>query len=74
MMETLYKELKETLDGLKSPFEEEGKVFERKFSEQEEAQKSEDQKPSGQVVKLEDIDVSYEPVSEASKTLNIDDE
>jgi hypothetical protein len=42
MMETLYKELKETLDGLKSPFEEEGKVFERKFSEQEEAQKSED--------------------------------
>jgi|LauGreDrversion4_2_1035121.scaffolds.fasta_scaffold23915_6 hypothetical protein len=40
MMEAIYKELKETLDGLKSPFEEEGKVVERKFSEHQDEEET----------------------------------
>jgi len=32
MMEAIYKELKETLDALPSPFEDQGQVIERKFS------------------------------------------
>jgi hypothetical protein len=35
-MKAIYEDLKETLEGLKSPFEEEGKVIERKFSIHEE--------------------------------------
>jgi hypothetical protein len=51
MMEAIYKELKEALDGLKSPFEEEGKTVERKFSEQkdedEEDEESAEKKQTG---------------------------
>lgn len=35
-MEDIYKELKETLEALPSPFEDDGKVVERKFSYHEE--------------------------------------
>ena len=42
LMEAIYKELKETLEGLKSPFEEEGKTVERKFSEQIDDEEEED--------------------------------
>ena len=75
LMEAIYKELKETLDSLKSPFEEEGKTVERKFSEQidEEADESK-KKASGQAVKIEDVDVSYEPAPAEGKVMNINDE
>jgi len=36
MMEAIYKELKAKLEALPSPFEDEGKVIERKFSHHEE--------------------------------------
>ena len=50
MMEAIYKELKETLENLKSPFEEEGKTVERKFSDQqddEEVEHEDKKKASG---------------------------
>jgi hypothetical protein len=76
MMEAIYKELKETLESLPSPFEDDGKVVERKFSFHEEEKKVEDDKSAGkQQVKLEDIDVSYDsaPV-EGHEAININDE
>jgi hypothetical protein len=77
LMEAIYKELKETLESLKSPFEEEGKTVERKFSEQLDEEEEEDdtkKKATGQVVKIEDVDVSYETAPAEGKVMNIDDD
>lgn len=82
MMEALYKELKETLEALPSPFEdvETGKVVERKFSKNEDdltsGQGAKGQKAEGTVAKIEDIDVSYEPISDQAVTgeISIEDE
>ena len=68
MMESIYKELKETLDGIKSPFEDEstGIALERKFSHREwdEEEEKEALKNKGigfeENQKFEDIDVSYD--------------
>jgi hypothetical protein len=72
MMEAIYKELKETLESLPSPFEDSvtGEKVERKFSKNEDD--LEDHKESGAaskleggtIAKIEDIDVSYEPMAE----------
>ena len=74
MIDAIYKELKETLEGLPSPFEDDGKVVERKFSFHEE-EKKEGPVADKQQVKLEDIDVSYDaaPV-EGHEAININDE
>ena len=61
MMEDIYKELKETLEALPSPFEDDGKVVERKFSyHEEEKSTSTAANNKTNAVKLEDIDVSYD--------------
>lgn len=75
MMEAIYKELKETLDSIQSPFEDEttGVKIERKFSKQEDDHKTPAVIESTNA-KLEDVDVSYDPMSEESKTININDE
>lgn len=75
MMEAIYKELKETLEGLPSPFEDDGKVVERKFSSFHEEEKKVEAVVDKQQVKLEDIDVSYDaaPV-EGHEAININDE
>lgn len=75
MMEAIYKELKETLEGLPSPFEDDGKVVERKFSYHEEEKKAENESEANKKVKLEEIDVSYDtaPV-EGHEAININDD
>jgi FlaA1/EpsC-like NDP-sugar epimerase len=73
MMEAIYKELKETLEGLPSPFEDEGKVVERKFSFHEEEKKITDE-PANKKVKLEDIDVSYDAPTDKHEAININDD
>lgn len=73
MMEAIYKELKTKLEALPSPFEDEGIVIERKFSHHEEAP-IEAKAETGTTVKIEDIDVSYEPVTTNQAQLSIDDD
>jgi hypothetical protein len=84
-MEAIYKELKETLDGLQSPFEDDvtGAKVERKFSDPEVHKNASDSikktVESGTIAKIEDIDVSYEPVSmidtsKQEQVISVDDE
>lgn len=65
MMEDIYKELKEALESIPSPFEDEatGAKIERKFSarEEDEEQKEDQQLTGGENAVIEDIDVTYEP-------------
>jgi len=58
MMEDIYKELKQVLESLPSPFEDEetGQQVERKFSDREEEHDGEE----GKIARIEDIDVTYD--------------
>lgn len=76
-MEALYKELKETLDALPSPFEDEstGKKVERKFSDASVINDAVTQDNKGTIAKIEEIDVSYEPSSEINGgIISVDDD
>jgi hypothetical protein len=74
MMEAIYKELKAKLEALPSPFEDDGKVIERKFSYHEEEGPATAKAESGTTVKIEDIDVSYDPVTTNQAQLSIEDD
>ena len=65
MMEDIYKELKDTLESIPSPFEDEstGAKLERKFSEHSDSDEEiekEESKTEATNTKLEDIDVTYD--------------
>eukprot|EP00347_Sterkiella_histriomuscorum_P007708 403347869 len=75
LMEEAYKELKETLESLTSPFEDEsGKQIQRKFSSREDDPEQSAQ--GGKNMKLDDIDVSYDPTSkeQIEQSIDINDE
>jgi len=73
MITAIYEELKQTLEEIESPFQDEitGEVIERRGGE---VVKGEKKAVKFEVQKFDDIDVSYDPAKYEETKINIDDD